>query len=130
MRQADGRFDYLLLDECRKTLAPTSRTRECNDQGKRDVPLVRGSAFIALDPKFANVIDTRTTYLVSVTPEGDCRGLYVAQRSASGFAVRELQGGSANVGFEYRIVAKPFGVQAKRLPMTTLPLAVKPLRRH
>jgi len=108
--------------------APTESEPTIEDNGEGT--LVGGSDYIALDPKFANVIDTNATYLVSVTPEGDCRGLYVAQRSARGFAVRELQGGSASVGFEYRIVAKRFGVHAQRLPMTTLPLAVKPRRRH
>ena len=108
--------------------APVESEPTIEDNGEG--ALAGGFAYITLDPKFANVIDTKATYLVSVTPEGDCRGLYVAQRSARGFAVRELQGGSASVAFEYRIVAKRFGVEASRLPMTVVPVAVKPMRRH
>jgi len=89
-----------------------------------NVEIVDGSAEVALDPKFANVIDKNAGYLVSVTPEGDCRGLYVAHRSTHGFSVRELQGGHASVSFEYRIIAKEFGVNEPRLPMTTVPSAV------
>ena len=85
-----------------------------------EAALIEGRASVALDPKFANVIDPRSTYVVLLTPEGDCRGLYVSNRDASGFTVRELQGGRADIGFAYRIVAKRFGVVAQRLPMTAL----------
>jgi len=102
-------------------------TIEDNGEGT----LVGGSAYVALDPKFANVIDPNATYLVTATPEGDCRGLYIDQRSAHGFTVLELQGGHASVGFSYRIVAKRFGVHASRLPMTAASqVAVPHHRRH
>jgi hypothetical protein len=38
-------------------------------------------------------------------PNGDCRGLYVTNKSANSFAVRELGGGTSNVRFDYRIMA-------------------------
>ena len=79
--------------------------------------LVAGRATIALDPKFASVIDTASAYLVTVTPEGDCDGLYVTNRTRAGFVVRELHDGRSSVGFAYRIVAKKFGVHAARLPV-------------
>jgi hypothetical protein len=85
-----------------------------------EAALVDGRASVAIDPKFANVIDPRSTYVVLLTPEGDCRGLYVGNRTATGFTVRELQGGRANIGFAYRIVGKRFGVASQRLPMTAL----------
>ncbi len=81
-----------------------------------EAQLADGRAYVKLDSKFANIIDPTSQYLVSVTPEGDCRGLYVADRSSDGFTVRELGGGRASVAFEYRIVAKRFGVRASRLP--------------
>jgi hypothetical protein len=43
-----------------------------------------------------------------------------------GFIVRELQGGRSDVPFEYRIVAKRFGVAAARLPMIAVPHAHRP----
>lgn len=79
--------------------------------------LVAGSGAVKIDSAFARSIDVRQGYLVFLTPEGDNRGLYVTQRSASGFMVRESQGGTATIGFMYRIVAKPFGVTAARLPV-------------
>ncbi len=79
--------------------------------------LVNGEAHVPLDPKFANVIDQNANYLVFAMPEGDCNGLFVAEKSKTGFVVRELRGGHSTLGFEYRIVAKPFGDHSARLPM-------------
>jgi len=47
----------------------------------------------------------RSDYKVFVTPEGDCRGLYV-RKSAASFEVRELGGGMSNVAFSYRIIGR------------------------
>ncbi len=102
----------------------TPKESEPTIEDNGEAQIVDGSADVVLDPKFANVIDANAGYLVSVTPEGDCRGLYVARRSAHGFSVRELQGGHASVSFEYRIIAKEFGVSEPRLPMTTVPTGV------
>jgi hypothetical protein len=94
---------------------PTESEPTIEDFG--DGMLTNGRADVALDPKFANVIDSNAKYFVWAMPEGDCRGLYIATQTARGFTVRELQGGHASVPFEYRIVAKRYGVNAQRLPM-------------
>lgn len=86
-----------------------------------EAQLVDGDADVALDPKFASAIDDTVRYFVTLTPEGDCRGLYVAQRTPSGFTVRELQGGHSSIAFTYRIVAKPLGDESPRMPDSTLP---------
>jgi hypothetical protein len=83
--------------------------------------LTDGVASVALDPKFAAAIDGSTRYLVTLTPEGDCRGLYVASQTPSGFTVRELQGGRSSVAFNFRIVARPLGDDSPRLPQSSLP---------
>jgi hypothetical protein len=51
--------------------------------------LKNGRAVVNLDADFAKVIK-RGDYRVFVTPEGDCRGLYVRRKSAKSFEVREL----------------------------------------
>ncbi len=82
--------------------------------------LINGVANVPLDSAFANVIDQHSNYMVFVMPNGDNRGLYVAQRSNAGFSVRESNGGRSNITFSYRIVAKPYGSQAPRLPMMSV----------
>jgi hypothetical protein len=86
-----------------------------------EAQLVAGAAYVRLDPDFLNAIDPRQGYFVLITPEAETRGLYVTQRTAAGFAVRENPGGHSNGAFAYRIVAHPFGVRERRLPFVDLP---------
>jgi hypothetical protein len=69
--------------------------------------LVDGRAHIQIDPDLAINITVNDEYplKVYVTPEGDCNGLYVTNKSANGFDVVELQGGKSNVSFSWQIVA-------------------------
>src|SRR5262245_16393932 len=87
-----------------------------------------GRAVVKLDADFAKVIK-RGDYKVFLTPEGDCRGLYVRRNSAS-FEVRELAGGKSSVAFSYRIVARRKDIRApKRFakidPRLPLPAAAR-----
>ena len=77
--------------------------------------LRNGVGEVPLDPTFALSVNTRTGYHVFLTPNGDCEGLYVAQKTATGFQVRELRGGKSNVEFDYRIVAKRRGYENVRM---------------
>jgi hypothetical protein len=79
--------------------------------------LVDGHADVHIDAAFANVIDSRAMYMVFLTPEGQSHGLYVAHKSAAGFIVAENDGGRSTIAFDYRIVAKPVGVNSQRLPV-------------
>jgi hypothetical protein len=92
--------------------------------------LAGGQAHIAIDAALARAID-QSSYVVFVTPEGESHGLYVTDKTPSGFTVTENQGGHSNIAFGYRIVAKPYGVKAARLPVmatANVPHAVRPAR--
>jgi hypothetical protein len=41
-----------------------------------------------------------------VQVEGDCAGVYVTNKTATGFDVVELLGGRSNIPFSYRVVCK------------------------
>ncbi|MGP0071789.1 MAG: hypothetical protein ACLPWF_07640 [Bryobacteraceae bacterium] len=77
--------------------------------------LSNGSARIDLDPIFAQTVNTGVEYHVFLTPKGDCKGLYVGNESAASFEVHELGGGTSNIAFDYRIVAKRSGYENIRL---------------
>jgi hypothetical protein len=77
--------------------------------------LVAGSAVVSLDPGYLQTVNTEMEYHVFLTPDGDCRGLYVAQKTPTSFEVRELGGGSSHVPFDYRIVALRRGYESVRL---------------
>ncbi len=69
--------------------------------------LVNGRAYIQLDPIFAKniYIDEAHPMKVFIQLEGDCKGVYVTNKSKNGFEVKELQGGTSNVTFSWTVVA-------------------------
>lgn len=67
--------------------------------------LAAGAAVVALDSTFMQAANTDKEYQVFVTPYGDCKGLYVSNRTASSFEVHELGGGNASISFGYRLMA-------------------------
>jgi hypothetical protein len=84
--------------------------------------LSAGTASVEIESVFAQTVET-DTYHVFVQADGECQGLSVRNKTASGFEVRELSGGTSNVAFAYRIVALRKGVEAPRLNRTTLPVS-------
>jgi hypothetical protein len=77
--------------------------------------LSQGVVHVAIDPTFAQTVNTALEYHVFLTPKGDCKGLYVTNESPTGFEVRELGGGSSNIDFDYRIMAKRSRFESVRL---------------
>jgi hypothetical protein len=97
------------------TYAAQQSTRTVEDLG--EAQLQGGQAYVRLDPAFASVTDTRRTYLVFITPQGNCRGLFVTQKTQAGFAVQEMGQGQSSIAFDYRIVAPSRDSSGVRLPM-------------
>jgi len=77
--------------------------------------LLNGVATVTLDATYAQTVNTELEYHVFLTPNGDCNGLYVGNKSLTSFEVRELQGGHSNIMFDYRIIAKRKGYEEVRL---------------
>lgn len=82
--------------------------------------LENGRGRVALDPDFAAIVNSEA-YQVFLTPEGDCKGLFVGEKTAEYFEVRELQEGTSSLNFAYRIVAKRRDIVAPRLEVVELP---------
>jgi len=81
--------------------------------------LSNGAATITLDPTFTQTVNTGSEYHVFLTPNGDSKGLYVSQKTATSFEVREQGGGHSSIAFDYRIVAKRSGYENVRLTDVT-----------
>ncbi len=81
--------------------------------------LANGSAQVTLNPTFASTVNTGVEYHVFLTPNGDCKGLYISNKSATSFEVHELGGGNSSVAFDYRITAKRSGYENVRLADVT-----------
>jgi hypothetical protein len=95
---------------------------ECWFEDFGSARLSSGSASVRIDPEFAQTVDVGE-YHVFLQAEGQCEGLIVEGKTAAGFAVREAGGGTSNVSFAYRIVARRKDVIAPRLNRVAMPNA-------
>ena len=93
---------------------------ECWFEDFGSARLSGGSATVAIDPEFAQTVHT-AEYHVFLQAEGPCRGLFVRDKTATGFVVQELGSGASSTPFAYRIVARRKDVSAPRLRRVTLP---------
>jgi hypothetical protein len=76
--------------------------------------LTGGTGTVTIDPICAQTVNLDKSYLVFLTPQGDC-GLYVAAKTPTSFTVRALDGQTCSIAFDYRIVAKRLGYEDTRL---------------
>jgi hypothetical protein len=76
--------------------------------------LKSGTATVEFEPGFAEVVKT-DDYRVFPVAQGDCKGLYVSHKSAAAFTVREVQGGTSDISFDYRVVARRKDIAGERL---------------
>ena len=69
--------------------------------------LVNGVAHINLDEVFTKnvTINDKHPLRVIIQLEGDCKGVFVTNKTSNGFDVKELQGGNSNVTFTYFVTA-------------------------
>ena len=76
-----------------------------------------GKAHIDLDAVFLQTVtvDVHHPMRVFVQLEGDCKGVYVANKTTTGFDVAELQNGNSNAVFTYRVVCKRRYYEDERL---------------
>jgi hypothetical protein len=77
--------------------------------------LMNGQALVNLESVFQQTVNTGINYQVFLTPNGDCKGLYVSEKTPTSFLVRELGGGASSIPFDYRILAKRKGYEMIRL---------------
>jgi len=81
--------------------------------------LVNGIFHVELEATFSQTVNTEVAYQVFLTPGGDSEGLYVTNKTATGFDVHEQHGGHSNIPFDYRIMAKRTGHETERLEDVT-----------
>jgi hypothetical protein len=82
--------------------------------------LTNGRGQVSLDAEFAALVRT-DDFEVFLTPRGDCKGLYVASQSVTGFEVRELQAGTSTLQFGYRVMARRKDIPGPRLERVARP---------
>ncbi len=85
--------------------APEAPENLFQDYGQ--AKLVDGFAHVDIDPVFAKniAVNDKHPLRVFVQPEGDCRGVFVTNKTQNSFDVVELNGGRSNTPFSYSIIA-------------------------
>jgi hypothetical protein len=73
--------------------------------------LVNGEARVILEETFKLVTNPDIGLTAHITPRGDCKGLYVASLSTSEMVVKELQGGTSDVTFDYLVYGLRIGFE-------------------
>ena len=69
--------------------------------------LINGQVTINFDPTFAGSINMNNPYHVFIQLEGPCTGgVYVANKTATGFTVVQQDATTSNAAFSYRITGK------------------------
>jgi hypothetical protein len=124
---ADGTYNTYttsnLDGQTHATTALQSTEAWLEDFGRGE--LMDGMAVITIAADFGGIANLTQEYMVFVTLEGDCQGVYISNKTSTTFEVHELNGGKSSVPFGYRIVARPAGAETARLPVVNIPETVE-----
>lgn len=104
----NGSNSTLILDENKEPRVLFSpEAPEILFQDFGTAKLVNGEAIIKLDPLLTRSIFVNDEHplKVFIQLEGNCNGVYVTNKTAEGFTVKELNNGNSNVSFSWQIVA-------------------------
>lgn len=64
--------------------------------------LSRGNTTVKVNSSKASILNLEKA-IITLQPEGDCRGLYIKNKTKDGFEVKELRKGKSNANFSYII---------------------------
>lgn len=69
--------------------------------------LTNGEAYISIDKLLSKhiYVDEKHPMKVFIQLEGDCKGVFVTEKTTNGFKVKELGNGKSNVSFSWNLVA-------------------------
>jgi hypothetical protein len=73
--------------------------------------LENGTRFVAYPDHFAAIIDPNSVTVTLTSHEWDTYGLAVTEKTAAGFTVRELKGGTGNFSFDWEVKAVRTGYE-------------------
>ena len=113
-----GSTDYAILsngvkstmvkdDQNRNRIMYCTEAPEVLFQDYGAAQLVNGRVHVTIDPLLARniYVSADKPLKVFIQLEGDCKGVYVTNKTASGFDVIELQNGASNTPFTYQLIA-------------------------
>lgn len=89
--------------------AATSLSVDVNAKGTAN--LKNGEAEVVFDEKYRNLISSDKPIIVTVTPMGETKGVYIVSVSKEGFKIKENNNGTSNVTFSWMAIAEKAGYE-------------------
>ncbi len=89
--------------------ASTSLSVDVNAKGTAS--LKNGEAEVKFDDKYVTLISAEKPIIVTVTPMGETKGVYIVSVSKEGFKIKENGGGTSNVSFSWMAIAEKAGYE-------------------
>lgn len=106
-----GKQIEIVETEGNRTAAYTVTSTEVIVYKKGKVSLNNGSARVNFDANYTNLLGDIPA--VTATPMGECNGLYIAAVDKSGFTIKEINNGSANVSVSWIAVGDRVDANSK-----------------
>jgi len=78
--------------------------------------LQNGKANVEFDDAFANIVSSSEPIIVTITPIGKSKGVYLDRVDANGFMVEENESGKSSIQFTWIAIGKRAGYENKSLP--------------
>jgi hypothetical protein len=78
--------------------------------------LSKGEALIEFDDNFKKVVSSEIPIVVTVTPMGECQGVYVASVDRNGFRIVESNRGESSVQVSFIAIGRRVGYEQPQLP--------------
>ena len=87
---------------------------------KGTAQLQNGRAIIHFDRDFSNIISKESPVIITVTPQGNCNGIYTQEVTNTGFIIVENNNGQANVPVSWIAVGTKIGYEKPLIPKELL----------
>ena len=97
---------------------PTSTTVDIYTKGT--AVLMEGKAFVKFDEAYTKMISFETPVIVTVTPMGESKGVYIESVSERGFTIKENGGGTSNIRLSWIAVGTKKGCDKLETPSELL----------
>ncbi|OGB61298.1 MAG: hypothetical protein A2Y94_10110 [Caldithrix sp. RBG_13_44_9] len=78
--------------------------------------LSKGEALIEFDDNFKKVVSSEIPIVVTVSPMGECQGVYIASVDRNGFRVVESNRGESSVQVSFIAIGRRAGYERPQLP--------------
>ena len=99
--------DYIVVsgkDNKVVSYASTALQPEINSKGI--AKLVSGQADVAFDKAFSQLVDKSKPIIVTCTPMGETKGVFLSKVTSEGFKIKENQNGNSNVSFSWMAIGE------------------------